>query len=194
MCRYGFKTYKSHYLCFNCRKQFKQSTPFEKMGDGVSDHYLRLNGIAEGTYKLPKYHPKYKKDQVFTLTETEQEELEILKKRYMSDILCPQCRQPMAGVGKDVETPKMNDKAAWSALQSSFELGYTFYSCGCGGPGFVPTNKEQYKDFLTNKIAEYQGNIDERLKGEDTNYYADSDRIYWTKRVEEVKAALSKVK
>ena len=59
MCRYGFKTYKQHYLCFDCRKQFKQSDPFDKMGRDLTDRYTHLARKAEGKYSVPKFHYKY---------------------------------------------------------------------------------------------------------------------------------------
>ena len=79
MCRYGFHAYKPHYLCFNCRKQFKQAILSEKMGDDY-DRFHRMDKISKGTYQLPKYHSNYKRNQVFELTEQEQIDYEILKR------------------------------------------------------------------------------------------------------------------
>ena len=38
-------------------------------------------------------------------------------------------------MGLDFKAPRKENVRAWSALK---ERGYTFNSCGCGGPGFVP--------------------------------------------------------
>ena len=132
MCRYGFHSYKLHYLCFNCRKQFKQLEPFQKMGRDLSDRYSHLASKAEGRYSVPKYHYKYdRNNRIIELTDEERVEYEALRAEYCGDILCPQCRQPMANVGRDIKAPKMVDKAAWKALQDSYVLGYNFGSCGC---------------------------------------------------------------
>ena len=198
MCRYGFHTYKQHYLCFHCRKQFKQYTPFEKMGDGLSDHYAKLDRKSRGEYRLPKFHGDYDRNNpIILLTPEEKIEYDALTKQYYSDLLCPQCRGAMAHVGLDIKAPKMSDKAAWKALQGSYSLGYTFGSCGCSGPGFVPTDKNEYKDFLEHKLAEYEQNLAKCIKSVEnpelniTLYY---DKFYWLERVDKIKEALKVVK
>ena len=195
MCRYGFHAYKPHYLCFNCRKQFKQSILSEKMGDDY-DRFQRMDKITKGTYQLPKYHVKYKRDQVFVLTEQEQIDYEILKKRYFSPIVCPQCRQPMYETGKDTKAPKMSDKDAWKALENTHKLGYTFHSCGCSGPGFIPSDKADYEEFLEQLLTQYENNYQKAIKVKRTGKWdetlSNDDKIYWAERVDKIKEALSK--
>ena len=191
MCRYGFHSYKLHYLCFNCRKQFKQLEPFQKMGRDLSDRYSHLASKAEGRYSVPKYHYKYdRNNRIIELTAEERVEYETLRTEYCGDILCPQCRQPMANVGRDIKAPKMVDKAAWKALQDSYVLGYNFGSCGCSGPGFVPRDKEQFKAFLEKRLAEYQAYADKCIKGEESHY----DKFYWFERIDKISAALKNIK
>ena len=199
MCRYGFHTYKEHYLCFHCRKQFKQYTPFEKMGDDLSDRYITLDKKSKGEYRLPKYHENYDRNNpVIPLTPEEKIEYDALTIQYYSDTLCPQCRKAMANVGRDIKAPKMSDKSAWKTLEQSYALGYTFRSCGCSGPGFVPTDKNEYRDFLEKNLAEYENNVAKCLKKEktgvsDTSLYID-DRFFWAERVAKIKIALEAVK
>jgi len=66
---------------------------------------------------------------------------------------CPQCSKPMANMGKDFEAPKMKDTKAWQHLRKLYKVGITFHSCGCCGPGWVPSNDEELVMHLT-KIKE----------------------------------------
>ena len=199
MCRYGFHTYKQHYLCFNCRKQFKQYTPFEKMGKDLSDRYIKLDKKNKGEYRLPKYHGDYDRNNpVILLTPEEKIEYDALTKQYYSDQLCPQCRCAMANVGLDIKAPKMTDKAAWKALEESYALGYTFRSCGCSGPGLVPIDKNEFKAFLEKNLADYEKNVTKCLKkvetGEaDASLYID-DKFFWLERVDKIKAVIKVLK
>ena len=196
MCRYGFSTYKLHYLCFNCKKQFKQTPLSEKMGENY-DTYKRLDDISNGIYKLAKYHPKYKKDQVFVLTVEEKKLYQDLKKRYFSPIVCPQCRQPMIQTGLDIKAPKMKDIDAWKALEDTHKLGYTFSSCGCSGSGFVPKDKAAYKDFLQQKLESYQFYYDIAIKkmNEDPDKYDTmSDNFYWANLITKITTAIKQIK
>ena len=52
-------------------------------------------------------------------------------------IICPECRQPMADMGLDFKAPPRSDTEAWEILRVLYENGITFHSCGCG-VGFTP--------------------------------------------------------
>ena len=195
MCRYGFHTYKNHYLCFNCRKQFKQLTFAEKIGDKY-DTFKRLDDIANGIYKLSKWHEKYKKGEVIELTDEEKLEYKQLKDRYLQLIVCPQCRMPMMETGKDTKAPKMKDFEAWKALESTHKFGYTFGSCGCGGPGFIPKNKKEYKEFLEKRISDYTENYENANIAFRKNIdfiTHEQDMFYWANKIKAIKQIIEKI-
>jgi DNA-directed RNA polymerase subunit RPC12/RpoP len=197
MCRYGFKTYKEHYLCFNCCKQFKQQSPLDKMSRDVQLRYHKLTIIAEGKFTPPKHSDKYEHGKIYVLTTEEQIELDTLNKKYFAEIKCPQCSLPMAGVGKDIQAPKRKEKGAWAALQKSYQLGYSFHSCGCGGPGFIPKDKGDYNVFLNMRLAEYELAVkrcDHELRtGVYNAQLYNHDRIFWVQKVEQIKTEINKL-
>ena len=196
MCRYGFHTYKDHYLCFNCKKQFKQFKLSEKMGDDYSDYY-RLDNKVNGRYQLPKWHKKYERNQVFTLNEVEQKRYDGYVKKYLNPVVCPQCRQPMMQTGLDTKAPKMSDKDAWEALEKTHKLGYTFGSCGCGGPGFIPSDKAEYREYLEKRLNEYETYYQKTLKEIVTNENEvenHSDSIYWAQLIDKIELAIKEIK
>ena len=55
---------------------------------------------------------------------------------------CPQCGKPMADMGLDFASPSKNDKKAWEHLQKLYQVGITFHSCGCSGPGYIPQDRD----------------------------------------------------
>ena len=60
-----------------------------------------------------------------------------------SDIAkCPQCGKPMANMGLDFASPSKNDKKAWEHIQKLYQVGITFHSCGCSGPGYIPRDRD----------------------------------------------------
>ncbi|MBS9774317.1 MAG: hypothetical protein KGV59_04080 [Tenacibaculum sp.] len=54
---------------------------------------------------------------------------------------CPECGGIMANMGLDFESPKKNDLKAWNHMKDLYEVGITFHSCGCTGPGYIPRDK-----------------------------------------------------
>lgn len=77
------------------------------------------------------------------------------KRRLLSDILeghhkaekgspakCPECSGLMANMGLDFETPKKTDIKAWSHIATLYTVGITFHSCGCNGPGYIPSDSK----------------------------------------------------
>lgn len=68
---------------------------------------------------------------------------------------CPECGGLTANMGLDFESPKKTDVKAWNHIQSLFEAGITFHSCGCSGPGYIPKDQESLIEFLKEKRAIY---------------------------------------
>ncbi len=55
---------------------------------------------------------------------------------------CPDCGSLMANMGLDFESPKKKDSKAWEHTYKLYKVGITFHSCGCSGPGYIPSNQE----------------------------------------------------
>lgn len=68
---------------------------------------------------------------------------------------CPQCTGSMVSMGKDFESPKQNDDKAWQHLKNLYEVGITFHSCGCTGPGYIPRDKEALLNYFEKIKADY---------------------------------------
>ncbi|CAD0220909.1 hypothetical protein KYG33_09985 [Chryseobacterium sp. D764] len=145
MCRYARKTYKSHYVCFKCRKSFKQPDAY--------DIIQRIE--KEKIYHNPNGKSIRKVGHVFTKAETK--ELE----KMVSDIenrtvKCPECSNVMADLGKDFKAPKKTAVKEWRIVESLFKTGKCFHSCGCDGIGYIPKNPKDYETYLNTILKTYQ--------------------------------------
>lgn len=99
-----------------------------------------------------------------------------------SPAVCPQCAGKMANMGKDFESPKMDDDKAWSHLKNLYEVGITYFSCGCSGPGYVPRDHEALLEYFERILARYFKELEfwrnriepetkqERIKDEQRNW------------------------
>jgi hypothetical protein len=63
-------------------------------------------------------------------------------------VLCPQCREPMHNLGHDFKAPAQDNVKQWKKAERLFELGITFHSCGCCGPGLRPATLRDIEPFL----------------------------------------------
>jgi len=61
---------------------------------------------------------------------------------------CPQCGEVMINLGKDFKAPKQGDVEQWKKVQLLYQHGYTFHSCGCGGPGPRPEKLREVEAFV----------------------------------------------
>lgn len=61
---------------------------------------------------------------------------------------CPQCGAEMTDMGLDFKPPPASDAEHWQVVVFLFERGFTFHSCGCGGPGFRPSRWAEVSAFL----------------------------------------------
>lgn len=83
---------------------------------------------------------------------------------------CPECGQFMADMGKDFEAPKKQDLKAWKHIYSLYEVGITFHSCGCTGPGYIPRDKLTLLQLLQERRITYSSNLNlgmKRLRSEE---------------------------
>jgi hypothetical protein len=69
---------------------------------------------------------------------------------------CPQCGLLMADMGLDFAPSRTNDARAWEAAARLYEVGETFHSCGCGGPGYRPRDPRELAAFLAERKREYE--------------------------------------
>ncbi len=60
----------------------------------------------------------------------------------------------MKDMGHDFKAPKQSDIKQWRKVEILFQHGFTYHSCGCGGPGHRPANLNEVYPFLEkNKIS-----------------------------------------
>ena len=74
-----------------------------------------------------------------------------------------------------------------------YKLGHAFQTCGCDGPGFIPTDLEEYSDYLSTRKRHYQNMLNSRA---DYQTPADLEQYlnYWTAKLKAVTKELNKVK
>lgn len=183
MCRYAYSgPYKIHYACFECRKAFKQPSP---------EDWMKLQGYGFALTQLwhAASYPPGRREQLeiqFGITLNE------LESRYRDAIFnCPECKHPMANLGRDFKAPRKSDVRAWKAIQKVYRLGHAFQTCGCDGPGFIPASEHEYKDYLKLMREIYLNHA----KNYDSNPGNNSDErkaaaIYWRSRVAAIESAM----
>lgn len=113
------KRYKKHFICFSCRKNFKQPNA-KDLAEKNGDLSLLLNAF---------YYSKPKK-------EVAKHVVDYLKEEYFyKKVFCPQCNEEMVEVPMSFETPAKKNIKEWEALHSVYR-----------GRGFVyngvPTDKK----------------------------------------------------
>jgi uncharacterized C2H2 Zn-finger protein len=180
MCRYAFKTYKSHFACFNCRKTFKQA------------HYsdlLRRIGKSQ-------YYKKLLGKPIHKLTEKEKLVLANLGENFKDrSVKCPECGNYMADLGLDFKSPRKQAVKEWKIIEGLYTIGKSFYSCGCNGIGYIPQNPRDYKAYLKNLLQEYEGDISYCQNQTLDEYKDKAERInHWSEQAQEIKQELEKQK
>lgn len=165
MCRYALKTYKIHFACFNCRKAFKKA-PVEDLAkqNGDWEDYKKIfwQYSSKNSTKFRRQNP---------------ERTQYLTEKYKNrKEKCPECRELMADLGLDFKAPKKDNIKEWKIIKGLFKSGKTFYSCGCDGIGYIPKNKDAYKDYLIKNRTYYQKRLENRdaiSSDENLNDYID---------------------
>ena len=121
------KRYKRHFICFKCRKGFKQ--PNEKdLAEQGGELSLLLNAF---------YFSKPKK-------KISSDVLVYLDKKYFSQTInCPECRSEMVEVSMSFETPAKKHIKKWQIIESHYKAeGYVFNG--------LPDKIKDYIKFLEN--------------------------------------------
>ncbi len=151
MCRYTFKKYKIHFVCFDCRKTFKKA-PVEDLaiqnGDWEDFKSAFWYYSSDRSKKFRKEHP---------------EKVEYLIEKYKNrKEKCPECGEIMADLGLDFKAPKKEKVKEWEIIRGLYRSGKSFYSCGCDGIGFVPKNEKDYREYLLKNKKYYQERLEKR--------------------------------
>jgi len=185
MCRYAFKKYKAHFACFQCRKVFKK-TPIED--------YLAQHGKEFAYWQFIKF--AWNKNKCKEIEVEFRTTLDEIRNEYLEKIsICPDCGGKMAHMGLDFRAPKKSDIQAWEAAKGLYEIGMSFISCGCDGPGYIPTDRSEYRKHLRNISFQYKETLKRWEQDTDSETEKKIEaRAYWTNRIESVEIELSKIK
>lgn len=151
MCRYAFKKYKTHFVCFDCRKTFKK-LPVE---------YL---AVQNGDWKdYQKAFWSYSSDKSTKYRKENPERVNYLIEKYRNrKEKCPQCGSAMVDLGLDFKAPRKEKVQEWEIVRGLYKSGKSFHSCGCNGIGFIPKKKDEYRNYLLTRRENYQARIDNR--------------------------------
>ncbi len=103
---------------------------------------------------------------------------------------CPDCGSYMANMGLDFESPKKDDLKKWKVMEGLFELGETFHSCGCGGPGYRPRNESQMKEYLVRTREEYLNTL-EKWKKEVLSKDKEAALGFWSGKITLIDKAIA---
>ena len=95
-------------------------------------------------------------------------------------------------LGKDFKAPKQSDVAAWRALEGTVRVGHQFHTCGCDGPGFIPTSAAEHRRYLKQRLETYRNRHDAAAALPIGNERL-SQAAFWADRVALVEAELAKL-
>lgn len=180
MCRYAFKTYKAHYVCFDCRKTFKQPVLEDMVienGDWDSYKQAYVNYSSEKSRKFRIANPKL-------INRFEQQ---YRNKKYK----CPDCSSEMNNIGFDFKSPKKDKIKEWEIVRGMYRLGNTFHTCGCDGPGYIPQNSIEYLNYLEQIKSWYKRRLNHRDKDfteSELNEYLN----YWNSKLKSITIEIKK--
>lgn len=180
MCRYARKTYKSHYVCFKCRKSFKQPDTY--------DIIKRIE--KEKVYHEPDGNSIRKVGYVFTKAEAKELE-KIVSDIENRTVKCPECSSVMADLGKDFKAPKKTAVKEWKIVESLFKTGKCFHSCGCDGIGYIPKNPKDYETYLNDVLKTYQEHLASCQKNSIEEFPKKNEEInYWSDKIQIIKTEI----
>ncbi len=181
MCRYAFKTYKPHFVCFACRKTFKQPLLEDRiLQNGDMDNYRK----AFLNYDSPE-SKQFRNDNPVLINQFE--------KAYRNkEYKCPDCSAKMHNIGLDFKAPKKTKTKEWEVVRSMYFLGNTFHTCGCSGQGYIPKNKRDHLANLTEIHQGYRRKLEERdqkMDSKSLNEYLE----YWSARLKLIELEINRL-
>lgn len=74
-----------------------------------------------------------------------------------AEVRCPECGTPAHAMGYDFKPPRQHDRRQWEKVRLLFAHGYTYDSCGCGGPGYRPRTLAEVPAFLAHRVPRSPG-------------------------------------
>lgn len=177
MCRYAYKSYKPHFVCFECRKQFKRPPLEDVLVQQGRLHVLEH--LRRASVSATK-QARAERSVGTTIARLRREHRELVSR-------CPQCGAVMADLGLDFKPPRVSAIRSWARLRSMYELGHAWHTCGCNGPGFIPTDATAYAEYLATRARVFAARMRraERRSGVDTATRAAEAR-YWSELLAQV--------
>ena len=108
---------------------------------------------------------------------------------------CPECGAPMAEMGIDFQAPPRGKVRAWRVLETLWEVGETFHSCGCGGPGYRPRDPAALRVYLCEILVGFRKNLAAWQTEADTRLAANRREAIatWAGRIARAEAALERL-
>jgi len=175
--------YKTKFVCFSCRKSFKKTS--------FADWLLQRPRAAR---ELQSLNP-YRGSKFDPTTAAEYESFRSqLSSRYYDDVsVCPECSGQAHDLGRDFRPPPRRDAQAWSAVEAIYALGHRFHTCGCDGPGFIPSNPREYRDYLELRRREYQSSYDAAQACDHPQTRLERS-AYWHERVDRIDRAIAELR
>lgn len=183
MCRYGFHIYKPRLACFSCRKALKRV---------AFDDYLRSLGkehlLTSSKYSFSRARPKSPGEKALKLQQA--------REQYLASIsTCSDCGEKMGFLGFDFRPPKRSDFKAWNRVRTQHRWGKRFLSCGCNGPGFIPTSQVEFRDYISEVVIQYAENIERWIASRDSDPTEREEGIqYWKSRLLQVDLEREQIK
>ncbi|MCC9604219.1 hypothetical protein LOC67_27005 [Stieleria sp. JC731] len=179
MCRYAVSgPYKLHFACFDCRTAFKQPSIDDWLAvRGKGYVYRELRDCTWNDLRLSERE----RELGFRLADLQSEYREAIFK-------CPNCGNPMADLGRDWRPPRRADVKAWRALAGVYALGHAFHSCGCDGPGFIPSTPSEYVYYLTERLDDAVQSL-HQWEMSSADHAADAC-VWWRTRIAKIQAAM----
>ncbi|MBU7314709.1 hypothetical protein [Paenibacillus oleatilyticus] len=89
-------------------------------------------------------------------SDDELSKIEVANRQYK----CPQCGEVMNNMGHDFQAPKQKDIKQWKKVETLYAHGFSYHSCGCGGPGYRPAKLNEVEAFLeANQTFKTEGEV-----------------------------------
>jgi hypothetical protein len=183
MCRYAYSgPYKRHFVCFDCRKAFKQP-PIDDFFEARGRSYL-YRELASHWADAAKLADKEREFGV--------QLADLQAEFHAAERKCPECGGLMADLGLDLKTPRQNDARAWKKLQGMYRVGHEWRSCGCDGPGWIPVSTSDMRQYLTARLQIFKKRLlhTEELPAEN-NAAKHAEATFWATRIDDIEAELA---
>ncbi|NVB85555.1 MAG: hypothetical protein HOV81_44735 [Kofleriaceae bacterium] len=104
---------------------------------------------------------------------------------------CPDCGLLMADMGLDFRPPSKSDRKGWTTAEALWEVGETFHSCGCSGPGYRPRNPAALDAFFRARLQEYRANLRTFSDDPSGTPMIEDAIATWRDRIRRIEAALA---